>query len=108
MSAIIVSPHFLATEAGNKILEAGGNAIDAAIAVNAVQGVVAPETCGIGGDLFALIWINGKEKPYCLDSSGYAGSNVLDANLSHLDSIPLNHEASVTVPGAVSGWETMH
>ena len=108
MSAIIVSPHFLATEAGNKILEAGGNAVDAAIAINSVQGVVAPETCGIGGDLFALIWINGKEKPYCLDSSGYAGSNVLDANLSHLDSIPLNHEASVTVPGAVRGWEAMH
>ena len=108
MSAIIVSPHYLSTEAGNKILESGGNAIDAAIAVNAVQGVVAPETCGIGGDLFALIWINGKEKPYCLDSSGYAGSNVLDADLSDLDSIPLNHAATVTVPGAVRGWETMH
>ena len=40
-------------------LSTGGNAIDAAIATNIVQGVVAPETCGIGGDLFALIWING-------------------------------------------------
>jgi len=108
MSAIIVSPHYLATEAGNKILKAGGNAIDASIAVNAVQGVVAPETCGIGGDLFALIWINGEEKPYCLDSSGYAGSNVLDADLSDFESIPLNHPATVTVPGAVKGWEAMH
>ena len=108
MSAIIVSPHFLATKAGNKILEAGGNAIDAAIAVNAVQGVVAPETCGIGGDLFALIWMDGEEKPYCLDSSGYAGSNVLNAKLSNHDSIPLSHAATVTVPGAVRGWETMH
>ena len=57
MSSIVVSPHFLSTQAGMNILNAGGNAIDAAIAVNAVQGVVAPETCGIGGDLFALIWI---------------------------------------------------
>ena len=108
MSAIIVSPHFLATKAGDEILKTGGNAIDAAIAVNAVQGVVAPETCGIGGDLFALVWIDGEEKPYCLDSSGYAGSNVLNADLSNLASIPLNHAATITVPGAVKGWETMH
>ena len=45
MSSIVVSPHFLSTQAGMNILNAGGNAIDAAIAVNAVQGVVAPETC---------------------------------------------------------------
>ena len=108
MSAIIVSPHFLATKAGDEILKTGGNAIDAAIAVNAVQGVVAPETCGIGGDLFALIWMDGEEKPYCLDSSGYAGSNVLNADLSNLASIPLNHAATITVPGAVKGWETMY
>ena len=73
---VIVSPHYLSSEAGKAVFKLGGNAIDAAIAVNIVQGVVAPETCGIGGDLFALIWIDGEDKPYCLDSSGYAGSNV--------------------------------
>ena len=76
MSNIVVSPHYLSTNAGIEILQNGGNAIDAAIGTNIVQGVVAPETCGIGGDLFSLIWINGENTPYCLDSSGYAGSNV--------------------------------
>ena len=57
MSNIVVSPHYLSTNAGIEILQNGGNAIDAAIGTNIVQGVVAPETCGIGGDLFSLIWI---------------------------------------------------
>ena len=82
MSNIVVSPHYLSTNAGIEILQNGGNAVDAAIATNIVQGVVAPETCGIGGDLFSLIWINGKNTPYCLDSSGYAGSNVDISQLS--------------------------
>ena len=60
MSNIVVSPHYLSTNAGIEILQNGGNAIDAAIGTNIVQGVVAPETCGIGGDLFSLIWINGE------------------------------------------------
>jgi len=105
---VIVSPHYLSSKAGKEILELGGNAIDAAIAVNIVQGVVAPETCGIGGDLFALIWINGETKPHCLDSSGYAGSNISNTDLSNFKSLPLNHEATVTVPGAVKGWESMN
>ena len=100
-NSVIVSPHHLSSGAGEKIFKLGGNAIDAAIAVNIVQGVVAPETCGIGGDLFALIWKDGEEKPYCLDSSGYAGTNVVDIDFSNLESLPRNHEASVTVPGAV-------
>ena len=70
MSSIVVSPHHLSTKAGKNILEMGGNAIDAAIAVNIVQGIVAPETCGIGGDLFALIWKDGFSEPECLDASG--------------------------------------
>jgi gamma-glutamyltranspeptidase/glutathione hydrolase len=108
MSNIVVSPHSLSTLAGINILRNGGNAIDAAIATNIVQGVVAPETCGIGGDLFALIWINGETQPYCLDSSGYAGSNVDLLSLSSYASIPLDHPMSVTVPGAVRGWFAMH
>ena len=108
MSNIVVSPHSLSTAAGIEILRNGGNAIDSAIATNIVQGVVAPETCGIGGDLFALIWINGENKPYCLDSSGYAGSNVDLSSLSSYTNIPLDHQMSVTVPGAVRGWYAMH
>ena len=107
-NSVIVSPHYLSSKAGQVVIEKGGNAIDAAIAVNIVQGVVAPETCGIGGDLFALIWINGEEKPYCLDSSGYAGSNIDTIDFSSFKSLPLNHEATVTVPGAVKGWESIH
>ena len=107
-NSVIVSPHHLSSVAGEKIFKLGGNAIDAAIAVNIVQGVVAPETCGIGGDLFALIWKDGEDKPYCLDSSGYAGTNVVDIDFSNLESLPLNHEATVTVPGAVKGWAEMH
>ena len=95
MSNIVVSPHNLSTMAGIEILRQGGNAIDAAIATNIVQGVVAPETCGIGGDLFALIWINGEAKPFCLDSSGYAGSNVDILSLSSYSDIPLDHPMSV-------------
>ena len=102
MNSIVVSPHYLSSKAGKQILEIGGNAIDAAIAVNVVQGVVAPETCGIGGDLFALIWKDGFNKPDCLDASGYAGSNVDGSKISG-DTIPLNHPMSVTVPGAVDG-----
>ena len=93
---VIVSPHYLSSEAGNTVFKLGGNAIDAAIAVNIVQGVVAPETCGIGGDLFALIWKDGENEPYCLDSSGYAGSNVGNIDFTGLKSLPLNHEATAT------------
>jgi len=107
MSSIVVSPHKLSSEAGKKVLELGGNAVDAAIATNIVQGVVAPETCGIGGDLFALIWKDGFTQPDCLDASGYAGSNV-DGTVIAGDTIPLNHPMSVTVPGAVNGWFTLH
>ncbi len=108
MSRIVVSPHNLSTKTGIKILKNGGNAVDAAISTNIVQGVVAPETCGIGGDLFSLIWIDGENTPYCLDSSGYAGSNVDILKLSSQESIPLDHPMSVTVPGAVKGWFDMH
>ena len=108
MSSIVVSPHYLSTKAGIEILKNGGNAVDAAIGTNIVQGVVAPETCGIGGDLFSLIWIDGENTPYCLDSSGYAGSNVDISQLSSQESIPLDHPMSVTVPGVVKGWFDMH
>ena len=74
---IVVTPHHLSTSAATTVLADGGNAVDAAIAANAVQGVVAPETCGIGGDLFALVWTADGAVPSALNASGRAGSGVL-------------------------------
>ena len=107
MNNVIVSPHYISTEIGSTIFSKGGNAVDAAILTNLVQGIVAPETCGIGGDLFALIWVPGKNKPEFLDASGYSGSNVDQGLLSNYESIPLNHPLSVTVPGTVAGWKEL-
>jgi gamma-glutamyltranspeptidase / glutathione hydrolase len=107
---MVVSPHELATAAGIEIFGRGGSAVDAAIAVDAVLGVVAPETCGIGGDLFALIWEPGYEEPATLNSSGWAGSNA-DAETVRAEGhreIPSTHPASVTIPGCVAGWEALH
>lgn len=89
-------------------LDLGGSAVDAAIAANAVQGMVAPETCGIGGDLFALIHTNGEVT--ALNASGWAGSNVSAHSLRDegLASIPQHHPAGVTIPGCVAGWFALH
>jgi gamma-glutamyltranspeptidase/glutathione hydrolase len=87
-------------------MEDGGNAVDGAIAANAVLGVVLPTTCGIGGDLFALIQVPGSPAPAALNASGRGGSG-LDADAlrsaGHAE-VPLYGPESVTVPGCVDGW----
>lgn len=105
-SAVVVSTHHLASQAGTAVLRAGGNAVDAAVAANAVLGVVRPDTCGPGGDLFALIHRPGQERPLALNASGRAGSGASAADLRHrgLDAIPLYGPESITVPGCVDGW----
>lgn len=95
-----------------EIMARGGNAIDAAIAANAVQGVVAPETCGIGGDLFALVTEPGADHPEALNASGRAGSGSAELaeelrRHGH-DSIPQRHPAAVSIPGCVDGWLELH
>ena len=87
-------------------MEAGGNAVDAAIAVNAVLGVVRPTDCGIGGDLFALIHQPGDEAPAVLNASGRAGAGASVEALrreGHPE-MPYRHPATITVPGCVDGW----
>lgn len=101
----VATPHYLSAEAARHILLNGGNAVDAAIAAVAAQGVVAPETCGVGGDLFALVHSRGWDRPRALNSSGRAGSNA-DAQVLRAtgnDVIPRDHPLTVTIPGCVDG-----
>lgn len=107
--AIAVSPHTLASQAAIEVIRNGGNAIDGAVALNAVLGVVLPDTCGPGGDLFALVHIPGMERPVTLNSSGRAGSNVDAAALREqgLSTIPMQSAHTITVPGCVDGWEAL-
>ncbi len=104
--AVAVTPHALASEAAIAIMEQGGNAADAAIAANAVLGVVSPEACGIGGDLFALVHTPGDADPATLNSSGRAGRGAKAGILRDQDyeAIPIESPFAVTVPGCVDGW----
>ena len=88
----------------------GGNAVDGAIAANAVQGVVAPETCGVGGDLFAIVWDAESEQLYGLNASGRSpGSLTREYFIEQgMDSIPPYGPLPVSVPGTVDGWFELH
>jgi gamma-glutamyltranspeptidase/glutathione hydrolase len=106
----VVAPHHLATAAGLGVLRTGGNAIDAAIATNAVLAVVMPNACGIGGDAFWLIWDAATGRQLALNGSGRAPAGV-DAealrDAGH-DTLPLRGPLSVTIPGAVRSWGDAH
>jgi len=100
----------LATQVALDILKRGGTAIDAAIAANAVLGVVEPTGCGIGGDLFAIIWSAEKEKLYGLNASGRSPRSLKMEYLKNrgYDFIPSTGPLPVSVPGCVDGWFEMH
>ena len=109
-NGMAATSHPLATQAAISILKAGGNAIDAAIAANAVLGLVEPTGCGIGGDLFAIVWSAEDKKLYGLNSSGPAPKNISIDKLREegIDKIPPYGALPVTVPGAVAGWNALH
>jgi gamma-glutamyltranspeptidase / glutathione hydrolase len=97
----------LATAAGLQVLKQGGSAVDAAIAANACLGVMEPTGCGIGGDLFALVWDPKTRKLYGLNASGPAprGQTLEQATARAKGPIiPALGVRSATVPGAVDGW----
>lgn len=106
---IVATSQPLAAQAGLAILRAGGNAVDAAIAANAVIGVVEPMSCGIGGDLFAIYWDAKTEKLYGLNASGRSPEKLaIDVfRERELDEIPEYGPLSWSVPGCVSGWEAL-
>ncbi|MFL2487735.1 MAG: gamma-glutamyltransferase [Gammaproteobacteria bacterium] len=109
-NGMAATSHPLATQTAIDILKEGGNAIDAAIAANAVLGLVEPTGCGIGGDLFAIVWDAKTKKLYGLNSSGPAPKdmNIDFIKNQGLDKIPAYGPLPVTVPGAVAGWVALH
>lgn len=108
---IVATSHPLAAQAGLEILKRGGNAADAAIAANAMLGVVEPMSCGIGGDLFVIYWDNKTQRLYGLNASGRSPFKLTRAILKEKvapgDQIPDTGPLSWSVPGCVDGWEEL-
>lgn len=107
---MVASPHYLASQAGLAVLREGGNAIDAAIATNAVLTVVLPHQCHLGGDLMAMIWDPGSTELAGLNASGPApqGSSLESISAQYGGTMPSRGALSVTVPGTVAGWVALH
>ena len=103
---IIAAPHQLAVEAGADIMRQGGNAVDAAVAADAVLCVVYPHMTSIGGDLFALVWPARSKAPVGLAGAGRAGSLATTAAVcaAGYETMPERGALTVTVPGTVEAW----
>jgi len=109
-NGMVATSHPLATQIGLDILKNGGNAIDAAIAANAALGLMEPTGCGIGGDLFAIVWDGKTKKLYGLNASGRSPK---DLTLEYFEKqkmtkIPSYGPLPVSVPGTVDGWFELH
>jgi gamma-glutamyltranspeptidase / glutathione hydrolase len=101
--------HPLATQIALDVLKRGGNAVDAAIAANAALGLMEPMSCGVGGDLYAIVWDAKTKKLYGLNSSGrspYRATRELFAEKG-MKSIPTTGPLSWSVPGCVDGWDAL-
>jgi len=115
--SVVMAPHGmvatsqpLAAQVGLDILRKGGNAVDAAIAVNAALGLVEPMSCGLGGDLFAIVWDAKNQKLFALNASSrspYKATRSFFA-AKGLQEIPEHGPYSWSVPGCLSGWEELH
>jgi len=105
-NGLVCASQPLAAQAGVDILQAGGDCIDAAICTNAMLGLTEAASNGIGGDLFAILWVEKDSKLYGLNASGRAPYdwNLEAAHGMGLKSIPAHSPLSWTVPGCVSGW----
>ena len=113
-NGMVATSQPIATDIGLSVLKKGGSAVDAAIAANAALGLMEPHMCGIGGDLFAIVWDEKEQQLHGLNASGRSPGSLDHAELSrrlrHLGTrrIPADSILSVSVPGAVHGWSTLH
>ncbi len=108
-NGMVATSHPLAAQIGLDTLKRGGNAVDAAIAVNAALGLMEPMSCGIGGDLFAIVWDAKTQKLYGLNASGRAPYKATRKYFADkgLDEIPVTGPLSWSVPGCVDGWDAL-
>ncbi len=109
-NGMVATSHPLASQIGIDILKEGGNAIDAAIAANAALGLMEPTGNGIGGDLFAIVWIEKEKKLYGLNASGRSPEDLTLKYFieNNFKSIPAYGPLPVSVPGCVDGWFELH
>src|SRR5262245_64787455 len=110
MNGMAATSQPLASAAALRVLQDGGNAVDAAITAAAVLNVVEPMSTGIGGDMFALVYMQRDGKPVGLNGSGWAGSKATVEFFRErkFTAIPATGMHSVSVPGAVAGWFKLH
>jgi gamma-glutamyltranspeptidase/glutathione hydrolase len=108
-SAAVATSQPLASAAGLEVLRQGGNAIDAAVAAAAVLSVTEPHMTGIGGDMFAIVWLAKEQKLVALNASGRAGSLMTRETLQSRGFRAGSQQGvmSVTVPGALAGWDKL-
>src|SRR5947209_3157104 len=106
---MVAASHPLAAQVGLDVLKKSGSAADAAIAANAVLGLMEPMMCGIGGDLFAIVWDAKAKKLHGLNASGRAPyAATIDFYRSRgLTQIPTSGPLSWSVPGCVDGWDQL-
>jgi gamma-glutamyltranspeptidase/glutathione hydrolase len=111
-NGMAATSHPIASAVAIDIMQQGGSAIDAAIAANAMLALVEPYACGIGGDLFAMVWDPGKGELVGYNGSGRSPAGfdyqAMQGELGTADSIPLYGPLSISVPGAVDAWFALH
>lgn len=109
-NGMVASGHYLASLAGVRVLQQGGNAVDAALAASLALTVVTPETSGAGGDLFALVFMRKNGKVEALNASGPApGKATIEFfHAQGMKAVPTDGPLSIAVPGAIDGWTELH
>ena len=109
-NAMLASSHPIAASVGMEILKNGGNAVDAALAMNAVLCIAEPHMTGVGGDCFAMLSHDGSTKLKALNGSGKSSMRAKGSNLrkNNLTVIEPNMPDAITIPGAVAAWTTIH
>lgn len=103
-NGVVATSQPLASQAGLTVLKNGGNAIDAAVTAAAVLSVVEPYMTGIGGDMFAMLWLEKEQRLVGINGSGHAGALMTLDKMAERRRVPDEGPESITLPGALSGW----